>query len=69
MEKKLKRWMRDNDYGNWVDHIEVREMLHKYAEEMAREGWYEGIAEMEARKKMPEEPNLEFDEWWYQMTN
>jgi hypothetical protein len=69
MERKLRRWLRENDFDNWTNHTEVLDMLHKYGKEMALEAWYEGIAEMDARKKMPKEPFLEFDEWWYQVTN
>ena len=69
MERKIKNWMVDNNYGNWVKQTEVIEMMHKYAKEMSLEAWHEGVAEMEARKKMPNEPFLEFDEWWYQLTN
>jgi hypothetical protein len=69
MEKLLKRWMRENDYGNWTKQTEVMEMMHLYAKEISREAWYESAAEIEARKKMPEEPFLEFDEWFYQYTN
>ena len=69
MEKLIKRWMRENNYDNWTKQSEVIDMMHLYAKDVAREAWYEGIAEMEARNKMPSEPILEFDEWFYQHTN
>ena len=69
MERKIKRWMRENDYGNWTKQTEVIEMMHKYAKDISRESWYESLAEQEARKKMPDEPFLKFDEWFYQLTN
>ncbi len=69
MEKLIKRWMRENNYGNWTKQTEVIEMLNLYAKEVARESWYESLAEQEARIKMPEEPFLEFEEWFYQYTN